>query len=289
MSVYPNHNIIDSVYRNCKKLKPSIIINAQNSIFASTLINHTTDYSFVAIKNSKEISKICNLFNINAYIASDYINHSQERDIYKQYHIKEILLLIDSPAALLKKEDLILLNDRLNDVNKIVVGNQIVSSWSFLKEIGVIDPGIPEYTLRTEPRKSVIVISDDSIVSKRICKILFEHYPDIKILKIFNDYNESMNDLNSYKVCVNLNAPIDSLYGLYAGCHVISNKSLYGHETIYENIEHIPQLIKQKTETFDIQKQKDIHDSLEKQYDFQKFAANMSDLMNKYIQEPFYI
>jgi|694.fasta_scaffold84788_3 hypothetical protein len=289
MSVYPNHNIIDSVYRNYKKLKPSVVINAQNSIFASTLINHTNDYSFVAIKNSKEMSNLCNLFNINAYITSDYLSHSQERDIYQQYHIKEILLLIDSPMVLLKKEDLILLRDRLNDVNKIVVGSQIASSWDFLKEIGTIDPGIPKYSLNTEPRKSVIVISDSSNVSKRICKILYEHYPDMKICKTFDDYNESMNDLNSYKVCVNLNTPIDSLYGLYAGCHVISNKSLYDHETIYENIEHIPQLIKQKTETFDIQEQKDVHYSLEQKYDLQKFAANMSNLMYKYIKEPFYI
>jgi hypothetical protein len=289
MSVYPNHNIIDSVYRDYKKLKPSVVINAQNSIFASTLINHTKDFSFVAIKNPKEISKICNLFNVNAYITSDYVNHSQEREIYKQYHIKEILLLIDGPTALLKKEDLVLLNDRLDDVDKIVVGSQIASSWGFLKEIGTIDPGIPKYSLHTEPRKSVIVISDDSNVSKRICKILFEHYPDIKIIKTFDNYNESMNDLNSYKVCVNLNTPIDNLYGLYAGCYVISNKSLYGYETIYENIEHIPQLIKQKIETFDIQKQKDIHCSLEQQYDFEKFTLNMSNLVFKYIKEPFYI
>ena len=54
MSVYPNHNIIDAIYRQHKKLKPSLAINFQNNIFSSTLINNQ-DCSFIAIKNLKEI------------------------------------------------------------------------------------------------------------------------------------------------------------------------------------------------------------------------------------------
>ena len=288
MSVYPNHNVIDGIYRHYKKLKPSVAINFQNNIFSSTLINNQ-DCSFIAIKNLKEISKIYNLFNINAYITSDYISHSQQRDIHKQYHIKEILLLTDSPLSLLKKEDLILLVEKLDDTHKIVVGSKIVPSWNFLTESTTLEPGIPEYSLNTESRQPAIIISDDSNTSKRICKILFEKYPNIKILKTFDDYSKTMEILNSYKVCVNLNSPIDNLYALYAGCSVVSNKSLYSYETAYESIEHISQLIKQKTETFNIQEQKDIHYHLKQQYDFQEFSANIINLISKYIKEPFYI
>ena len=288
MSVYPNHNIIDGVYRQYKKLKPSVAINAQNNIFSSTLINHQ-DCSFIVIKNLKEISNIYNLFNINAYITSDYISHSQQRDVHKQYHIKEILLLTDSPMSLLKKEDLILLVEKLDDTHKIVVGSKIAPSWDFLTEPITIEPGIPEYSLNTESRQPAIIISDDSNVSKRICKMLFEQYPGIKILKTFDDYSKTMNTLNSYKVCVNLNSPIDNLYALYAGCSVISNKLLYNYESTYESIEHISQLIQQKTETFNIQEQKNIHYHLKQQYDFQEFSSNIINLISKYIKEPFYI
>jgi len=288
MSVYPNSNIIDGVYRQYKKLKPSVAINLQNNIFSSTLINNH-DCSFVAIKNSKEISKIYSLFNINAYITSDYIGHSQQRDIHQQYHIKEILLLIDSPMSLLKKEDIILLIERLDDTRKIVVGSKLVPSWEFLTDPATLEPGIPEYSLNTESRQPVIIISDDSNVSKRICKILFEKHPNIKILKTFDDYSKTMELLNSYKVCVNLSSPIDNLYALYAGCSVISNKSLYNYEATYESIEHISQLIKQKTEAFNIEAQKDIHYHLKEQYNFQEFSANIINLISKYIREPFYI
>lgn len=294
MSTYPNHNVIDRIYRHCSKtMRSNIILNINNTIFKTALINSCSDkfHFIVCNQNPKEeLDNIYDLFNIDIYATADYIQHSQHRNICQQYHIKELLLFNDPPNPLLKREDLILLSDRLEDTNKIIIGSDnINSSWSFLSDSNHIPPGIPVHELNTETRNDICILHDGSGSAQKLLHVLIQQFPKSKIISKFDDYNDIMQTLNTHKVCINLNSCIDSLYALYAGCSVISSIRAYNHEQVYENIEHMIELISKTLLSFDIKQKIDIHNSLEKQYNNEIFTDNISNLISKYTREPFYI
>jgi hypothetical protein len=268
------------------------ILNINNSIF-KTVINNNAINNLNLINSSKnieELNNIYSLFNVHIYIATDYIQHSNARGIHKKYHIKELLLLTDTPEPLLKREDLMLLSERLGDAQKIIIGSESIrSSWSFIKNADYIIPGIPEYSLSTKNRDNICILYNNQSSSKKICDILFQKFPELKIISTFDNYNSLMEILNSYKVCVNLNSCIDSLYSLYAGCSVISDIKAYDYEQTYENVDHIIELISQELSNFKIKHKIDIHNNLMQKYNNETFINNISNLISKYIKEPFFI
>lgn len=289
MSIYPNNNIVNSIYKYCHNIPSNIILNTNNSILKTVLCS-VDGCNFIAITDPKEIKRLYGLFNIDIYAATDYIQHSQNRDIHKQYHINELLLLVDPPTPLLKREDLILLSERLSDTIKIIIGSDTIhSSWSFLEHTHNIIPGIPKYKLNTEHRKNLCVLHDGSSSSQKLCQILSQKYPDLQTISVFDNYSSVMETLNAHKVCINLGTSANSLYALYAGCSVISSTQAYAHEQEYKNIEHMIELIFEELSDFDIGKKTDIHNSLEKQYNIKIFTDNILNLISKYTQEPFYI
>lgn len=287
MIIGPNQNIIDNVMRLSNRLKFNIILDIKNSIFRS-LIQDMDFVNFIVSNDESSTNRICSLFNINGYIASDYISHSQKQSIFQGCHIKDMILILEPPMTLLKREDVILLADRLSDTKKIGIDSAIVDKWpSSIIDISTVSIGIKDRELNKDKRKPLVILSDGSQFAQKISMILHRKYADLKILQSFDDYDKSIDILNEYKVCLNIGLIIDSLFAMSAGCKVISSQSIRPDIETYKDIEHLLSLLDYHIENYDFKKQKTVAKKLIKESDYETFSKSFKNTISTYFMEPF--
>lgn len=291
MTIQPPQNVIDCIYRLSKKLSHPLILNMQPSIFRS-LLEETNGLSFVISDNQDlNINTICSQFNINGVISSDYIRHSQQKNIYHNYHIQDMVMIIDPPHSMLKKEDIMLLEERLRDSKKICIGSNIYNKWPkrFIETLP-IEPGLIDEELNIDNnRKKLIILSDNSPASQRISAILYHKYQDVKVIGSYLDYDSLNKILNQYRVCLNLNASIDSIFALQSGCITISKEPYLNEVYKYNTLEDISKLIEKGIESFDIKRQKDTSLQITKNFPYSVFEQTLTQTIIDNLKEPFVI
>jgi hypothetical protein len=261
----------------------------QPSIFRSLLYS-VPGVSFV-LSDSKDLNTICSQFNINGVISSDYIAHSQHKNIYHNYHIKDIIMVTDPPHKMLKKEDMILLEERLRASKKICIGSNLYKTWSnSLIEMSVIEPGLINGEFNEDKkRRTLIILSDNSSSSQKISSILYQKYQDVKVIGNYTDYNTIYKTLNEYSVCLNLNTSIDSIFPLQSGCITISREQYLNEVYKYNTFEDIIKLIETAINAFDIKKQKEISLQISNNFPFSVFEKTLMQTIIDNLKEPFVI
>jgi hypothetical protein len=289
MIIQPTQNIIDCVYRLSSKLNHHMLLHMQPSIFRSLLYS-VPGVSFV-LSDSKDLNTICSQFNINGVISSDYIAHSQHKNIYHNYHIKDIIMVTDPPHKMLKKEDMILLEERLRASKKICIGSNLYKTWSnSLIEMSVIEPGLINGEFNEDKkRRTLIILSDNSSSSQKISSILYQKYQDVKVIGNYTDYNTIYKTLNEYSVCLNLNTSIDSIFPLQSGCITISREQYLNEVYKYNTFEDIIKLIETAINAFDIKKQKEISLQISNNFPFSVFEKTLMQTIIDNLKEPFVI
>lgn len=286
--INPINNIIDNIYRATNNVQQNIILHIKDSLFGSILRQAASSNAIVA-KNYNETIGILNLFNINGYITDNYIEYSQYRNHMIYSHIKDIVILTDFPMEFLKREDFILLSERMSQSRLVCFDSNIAEQWSDVMSgrFDIIQPAVIDKQINIDSRKNLVVLSDNSKLAQKICSILYRYYQDMKIITKFDNYEQTFDELNNYKVCLNLNATLDSLPPLAAGCLTIGQKKLNEFVIPYNSIDDMQNIINQLIKSFDVKKQKDISSQIIERYRFDIFAKKTNKLINTHFKEAF--
>ena len=289
MSIQPPQNVIDCVYRLSQNLNHHMLLNMQPSIFRS-LLQKICGISFV-LSDNKTINTVCSRFNVNGVISSDYISHAQQKNTYHNYHIKDIVMITDPPHRMLKKEDMMLLEERLRDSTKICIGSDIYKQWpNDLIDMLVIEPGLIEMEFNSsKKRRALAVLSDNSTSSQRISSILYQKYKDVKVIGSYTEYETLYKTLSEYSVCLNLNTSIDSIFAIQSGCITISKEQCFNGVCQYNTLEDITQLIEKGIETFNIKRQKEISLQTTENFPYSVFEKTLTQTIIDNLKEPFVI
>jgi hypothetical protein len=231
------------------------------------------------------------VFNCNGVATSSYIGHSQQQYVYQNYHIKDMLIITEPPLKLLKKEDMMLLAERLQNCKKICIGQDTYSQWpSDLIKMSMIEPGVIDLDFNADQkRKQLIILSDGSQSSQRISMFLYQKYKDVKIVTSYNDHIKLMETMNEYKVCLNLNTYLDSLFAVHAGCITISKDKSIDQVQTYDTVEDLLESIDKYIKIFDIKQQQEDSDSIKSKYSYDHFEKTLCKSIVEYIREPFVV
>ena len=289
MIIQPSQNIIDCVYRLSQNLNHHMLLNMQPSIFRS-LLQEVGGISFILSDNTS-IKTVCSRFNVNGVISSDYISHAQQKNTYHNYHIKDILMITDPPHRMLKKEDMMLLEERLRDSTKICIGSDTYKQWpNDLIEMLVIEPGLIEMEFNSsKKRRTLAILSDNSASSQRISSILCQKYQDVKVIGNYTEYETLYKTLSEYSVCLNLNTSIDSIFAIQSGCITISKEQCFSEIRQYNTLEDITQLIEEGIEAFNIKRQKEISLQVSGNFPYSVFEKTLMQTIIDNLKEPFVI
>lgn len=288
MNIYPINNIIDSVYRPYNNFRYTVSINIHNSIFETLLLDNQY-INFLRLGNSIDyLNYVHSTINLNAHVSSDYLNHFQNKRLFDTYHIKDFVLFLDPPLKILKKEDIILVKNRLQSTQKVCITDQIAKRWSGIKAL-TIEPGIKPCDLDGAKRKDIIILSYNDKMVPKIYQALQNKYKNVHVVHAVDNYNSIMNTLKEYKVCINLGISVDSLYAQSAGCVVISKDSIYNDTYELTNIQNLVTEVGYHLDNYDFEKQKQKSLLLINNYNYEKFEQNMSKYIIETIMEPFTI
>lgn len=288
--INPITNIIDNIYRNTTVIKKNIILHMRDSLIRS-LMQKTNSYNPITVTDHNSTVAILNLLNINGHITDNYIEHHQYLNSLIYSHIKDIVMFNDFPVKALKREDFILLGERLNHSKLVCIGNEIAKSWpeNISRKFSIIEPGVLAEDINTDRRDPLIVLSDNSKSAHKICSILNTKYKNIKIITAFEDYENILDQLNKYKVCLNLSSMLDSIVALAAGCVTIAQNQLNKDVIEYRSIEHVADQIESAIDSFDIKRQKDISLLTKEKYNYNIFQKKFNEIIDIHFKEAFII
>lgn len=287
MSIYPTQNIIDGVYRSSKNFRYNLSINLENSIFQTLLLDNK-DINFIQVSDSIEyLNYIHSTININGHISSNYLDHFQNKRLYNTYHIKDFVLFLNSPLKILKKEDLILVRNRLYSTKKIFITQEIANQWNVIQDGYTLDPGIKQINLTKDKRKDLIILGHNVKTTQKIYQILQNKYKDTHTIHSINGYDSIINTLTEYKACVNLGPSIDSLYAMAAGCVVVSKDAINNNVYTFNNTTDLAKVVQESINEYDIKKQIDYSYDLINKYDYSLFEKNIKKYIKSIIMEPF--
>lgn len=263
---YPQNNCFDHSLMAIDEHKYFSIINNQAKPVLSTpnLINiHSHDLS---------------LYNYNLAINSNIIGHSQNNTM-KNFHLNSIICTHSIKPNFIKKEDLALINQKLQRDAKIFFSEAAWASWK-LHNSNLIRYGIhTDFQILNswdERNKDVLIINTDgSPYGQQIAGALKSINLSGDILNSLSMSIGSLNHLmNQYKIIIDLaeHNIINLLCGIAAGCVGIT----MSHQTTTIEYENINGLIfidqpDQLVET--------IKNAVVEKYDIE---SNSTDIKNKF-------
>lgn len=177
------------------------------------------------IKNLADIpSKRINLYSYNLCISNNLIEYTQNN--VKDFHLNTIICIHSAKSPHIKKEDTVLISQKINNEIKIFFTESVKNSWKLhTNNIHYIKYGIPDDFMYSKPhneRKDILIInSQNSMITKQLMELL---KPKNLICDCLDVYNSSIADLNtlfnSYKVCIDLNIDnvINIMCAIASGC-----------------------------------------------------------------------
>lgn len=289
MSIYPTQNIIDTIYRSSNNFRYNVFADIENSIFKSSLNDSQYLNTITPDGPVENLEAVHNQLNINGYISSNYLNHFQNKSLLNTYHVQDFVVFLNPPIKLLKKEDIILIKNRLERTKKIFISKEISDCWSTI-DGEIIEPGIRPIDINTSTRKDIIILSpinDPSTI--KIHRSLQTKYNNIQVISSINSYNEIMDILNEYKICINMGVCIDSIYAIAAGCKTICRSKINNEVYDYESIDHLKQIIDSSISNYNIKEQADISSKILNSYKYDEFEKQISKYIALTIMEPFLI
>jgi hypothetical protein len=282
-----NANILHQVLED----DTNIVYNPTNKLFDNIL--YLIDFRFFVFGDYVPKTDNCtalspdyiDLYNYDIAIFNGIVNASQQT-VSKTLHVNTLIFEHDSKNNSLKKEDLLILNNKTKGIKKIFFDQTILNSWNQSDSI-YLPYGIPtnvfKNNLEYNDRKDILIYGNPMLSQQ-----LYSHFNNMQkscsILDCSQLTIEELNKkFNNYKVVINLyNDNLLSLAALAAGCHVITlgntNSSPVG---IYskQSIEQIVQTLNDLLTNQQGPNNELIQKYLEDNHNFDLFKMKLSDLI----------
>jgi len=282
---YPQNNIIDHCI--------SAIDKHKYYMFGSNRLNYKID-NMIDLPDQH-----LSLYNYNLCITNRLLSYTTNPSI-KQFHLNTIILTHSHRPPNIKKEDAVLMNQRLKKEIKVFFSEGAKNSWRLDNSI-VVKYGIPrifQCVNDVSKRKDVLILNYDNL----------PHAQQIQAALINKNYScDTMNScrmpmeeinstMNNYKVCIDLaeHNILNLLCGVASGCTGISIKPPTTSEeysninglTFISNIEEILPALSQVLDIGD-EERKNNSDSILNEFDFTNFSTIMSNIIQKANREAF--
>ena len=199
----------------------SILYDRHKSLFDHIIYN-IRDINIFDV-NSKLLLDI----SYDIHISNTFMNNPEQANIVRGLHLNNIVIFHTDLPQMFKKEDKILLKDSLNNSNKIMMSREISDAWNIVGDRTYLcNYGIPKIPInKNKERKSIIVLN---LNNNHRVDLLYNHiksaFPDAYTLKDVSSYDIlGVSDIISdYKICIDAEFLINSLFAIACGCFTIS-------------------------------------------------------------------
>jgi hypothetical protein len=211
----------------------NIIYYPQNNLF-DHLIGFVGNFNIMVFSASSDHCKIknledipnnrINLYNYNLCISNNLIEYTKNN--LKNFHLNSIICTHSAKPPYIKKEDTLLINQRINNEIKIFFSEYVKDSWKFhANNTYYVKYGIPDAFIYSKPhneRKDILIInSQNPMLTGKLMESLKQKNLVCDCLDIYNLSVEDLNELfNNYKTCIDLNIDntINMLCAIASGC-----------------------------------------------------------------------
>jgi hypothetical protein len=282
---YPQNNIVDHCI--------SAIDKHKYYMFGGNSLNYKID-NMIDLPDQQ-----LSLYNYNLCITNRLLSYTNNPSI-KQFHLNTIILTHSYKPQNIKKEDTVLMNQRLKREIKVFFSESAKNSWRLDNSIA-IKYGIPktfQYTNDVSKRKDVLILNYDNLPhAQQIQAALINKNYSCDIMNSCKTPIEDINStMNNYKVCIDLaeHNILNLLCGIASGCTGVTIKSPSTSEeysninglTFISNIEEIFPALSQVLDIGDDER-KNNSESILKEFDFNDFSNIMSNIIQKANREAF--
>lgn len=286
----------------------NIIYYPQNNIIDHCIsaIDKHRYYMFGANKIDFQIENMIDLpdshlslYNYNLCITNRILNYINNSTV-KQFHLNTIILTHSHKPQNIKKEDTLLMSQRLQKEIKVFFSESAKDSWRLDNSI-VLKYGVPSVfnvANDTSKRKDVLILNYENLPhAQQIQAALINKNYSCDIMTSCRMPIENINNmLNNYKACIDLaeHNIFNLLCGVASGCTGLSIRSPTTSEeylninglTFLNSVEEIFPVLSQVLDIGD-EERKNSSDDILKKFDFNNFSSKMSNIIQKANREAF--
>lgn len=270
--------------------KVNIVYNPINRIFDDIL--YLIDFNFFVFGDYMPTSSNCialssnyiDLYNYDIALFNGIVNGSQQT-VSKTLHINTMIFEHDPKPNNLKKEDILILNNKTKRIKKIFFNQQYMNTWNQDNSI-CLSYGVPteifKYVLSYVDRQDVLIYGNP-ILSQQIYNHLNNTNKTCAILDYSQLKLEQLNKkLNNYKTVINLyNDNLLSLVAVAAGCNVITlaNNSTIPGVYAKQSIEQIIATLETVLQNNSGPNEATVAQYLDDNHNFDLFKIKLSELI----------
>jgi hypothetical protein len=239
------------------------------------------------------------LYNYNLCITNRILNYINNSTV-KQFHLNTIILTHSHKPQNIKKEDTLLMSQRLKKEIKVFFSESAKDSWRLDNSI-VLKYGVPSVfniVNETSKRKDVLILNYENLPhAQQIQAALINKNYSCDIMTSCRMPIENINNmLNNYRACIDLaeHNIFNLLCGVASGCTGLSIRSPTTSEeylninglTFLNSVEEIFPVLSQVLDIGD-EERKNSSDDILKKFDFNNFSSKMSNIIQKANREAF--
>ena len=282
-----NANILHQVLEE----EINIVYSPVNSLFDKIL--YLLDYNFFVFGDYVSKTDNCvalpqshiDLYNYDLYLANGIVNASQQT-INRTLHTNTLIFEHSFKAPNLKKEDLVILNNKTKNIKKIFFNQDYMRTWNQQDSI-CLTYGVPLNIFRNEldynDRKHVLIYANN-IIGQQLHNHLSGDNIECSLLDMSQLSIQQINKkINNYKLVINLNNDhLVSLAAAACGCHVIelsANPKQIPSIHCRSSIEQSVDLLKNILTNNNSPDHRAIEEYLPQNHDFELFKIKISDII----------
>lgn len=209
---YPQHNMFDHLLANINDHSYYIFGQSKNNFQIPNIINLPND--------------LVSLYNYNLSITNNILGYASNN--LKHLHLNSIICTHSHKPSYIKKEDSLLMDQRLSKEIKVFFTESSKESWR-MSTGSVIKYGIPELIMNDttiEKRKDILILNfENTPHSKQIQQALINNNYSCDIMESCSiDIKEIAKQFNNYKICIDLSEHniVNLLCAISAGCITIT-------------------------------------------------------------------
>jgi hypothetical protein len=275
----------------------NVIYNPANHLFDHILSTCVEDINYYVLsENTYNISENCrnisseyiDLYNYDINLYNEIISLIQSKNnIDRVFHVTNLVFQHKPRPHKIKKEDLLLINQKTRTTDKIFFNKDIYDSWNF-DQSQLISYGIPleSFTNNSNDRPiDVLILSNDRMISQQIyghfiandtkCETLTTMH-NLRIEEVNKKFNES-------KIIIDLeNNTINQLCALACGCYVLclsENTQDILYIQRYQSIDDMVYNCNKILNANSFQDTKAIKEYLNETFNYDQFKKHISQIM----------
>lgn len=283
----------------------NIIYYPQNNLF-DHLVGLLNNFNIMVFSGSSDHCNIKNLedipsnridyYNYNLCISNNLIEYTKNN--LKNFHLNSIICTHSMKPPYIKKEDSVLIGQRVDKEIKVFFSESVKESWKINNNAYYIKYGIPQQfncSKSHNDRKDILIInSQNPILIAKIQEAFKSKNLTCDCLDIYNNNIEDINALfNEYKICIDLNVDntINILCAIASGCiGIVPNTGSIEYKDIQGLffINSIESIVNTIDSIFNISYDPQMSsDNIKKAFPFDDFQNKMNNLIHKANREAF--